>query len=234
MNKSDHSPTNINPALAYVLPFAIYLGMASAATWQPLTSFYPLLYAVQAVVVLAVWWRLRHHYPAPTGNGMAAAVVVGVLGVIVWIVLSRLGIEKRLLGFLPGWLYSGERTAFHPFEAIDQPVAQWAFIAVRVAGLAIVVPLAEEVFWRGFLIRYLIAEDFQRVPLGTYSRFSFVVVTAMFALVHPELLAALVWGAGINVLLYRTKNLWACIVAHGVTNLLLGVYIVATGSWELW
>jgi hypothetical protein len=37
-----------------------------------------------------------------------------------------------------------------------------------------------------------------------------------------------------NVLLYRTKNLWACVVAHAVSNALLGTWVVLTGSWELW
>ena len=59
-------------------------------------------------------------------------------------------------------------------------------------------------------------------------------MTALFTLVHPELLAALVWGAAINLLLYRTRNLWACVAMHATTNALLGVYILATNSWELW
>ena len=101
-------------------------------------------------------------------------------------------------------------------------------------GLAVVVPLMEEVFWRGFLIRYLVNDDFESVPQGTYTPLSFWVVVLLFTLAHPELLAAAIWCAGINLVLYRTKNLWACIVAHAVTNLLLGVYILASGAWVLW
>jgi membrane protease YdiL (CAAX protease family) len=31
----------------------------------------------------------------------------------------------------------------------------------------------------------------------------------------------------------RTRSLWACVVAHGVTNLLLGLYVVYSGDWFL-
>jgi CAAX prenyl protease-like protein len=80
----------------------------------------------------------------------------------------------------------------------------------------------------------LIDERFSRVPMGTFTFFSFAVVTLLFAVVHPEILAAIVWGAGINGLLYQTRNLWACVVGHGVTNFLLGVYVLQSGHWELW
>jgi membrane protease YdiL (CAAX protease family) len=51
---------------------------------------------------------------------------------------------------------------------------------------------------------------------------------------HPEILAAVVWVSGMNLLWQRTGNLWACVVAHAATNLLLGLYIIRTGSWHLW
>ncbi|HTI49696.1 MAG TPA: CPBP family glutamic-type intramembrane protease, partial [Planctomycetaceae bacterium] len=72
------------------------------------------------------------------------------------------------------------------------------------------------------------------VPPGVFTRFSFVVVTLAFASVHPELLAALAWGALVNAVYYKTANLWACVVMHAVTNGLLGAYILATANWQLW
>ena len=41
-------------------------------------------------------------------------------------------------------------------------------------------------------------------------------------------------GAAYALLYTRTNNLWAPVVAHTVTNAILGVWIVATGSWHLW
>lgn len=105
---------------------------------------------------------------------------------------------------------------------------------MRFFGLALVVPLIEEVFWRGFLLRWLIDEDFEQVPIGAYTFGSFAAVTLLFALVHPEILAAIAWGALANGVLYLTKNLWATIAMHMTTNLLLGLYVLQTREWFLW
>lgn len=223
-----------NPLAAYVGPFALFMVLCTIEGWEPLSASYPFLYTLKIILVFALWCSFRKQYPALTTDGFALGVLVGVVGVVVWIGLWQLNLESHLQGILPGWLYSPDRVGFDPFTAIDSPAAAWAFIAIRLCGLAIVVPLMEEVFWRGFLIRYLVSDDFENVPIGRYTLLSFTVVTLFFTLAHPELLAAVVWCAGINLLLYRTKNLWACIIAHAVTNLLLGVYILATDAWVLW
>jgi membrane protease YdiL (CAAX protease family) len=59
-------------------------------------------------------------------------------------------------------------------------------------------------------------------------------VTILFALAHPEWVAALAYCALLNGLLYWRRNLWDCIVAHAVSNLVLGIYVLATGNWMLW
>ena len=101
-------------------------------------------------------------------------------------------------------------------------------------GIALLVPLMEEVFWRGFLARFMISDDFQNVAPGVFTGASFAVVSLAFMSVHTEILAALVWGVLINLLYWKTANLWACIVMHAVTNALLGGYILYTESWQLW
>ena len=99
-----------------------------------------------------------------------------------------------------------------------------------------VVPLIEEIFWRGFVLRFLIDENFERVPVGAFSWFSFAAVTAGFAFSHspPDWVAALVAGAAYNAVAYRTKRLSSCVVAHALTNLLLGLWIVQTKQWGFW
>jgi hypothetical protein len=47
------------------------------------------------------------------------------------------------------------------------------------------------------------------------------------------LLAALVWFSLVTLLMVRTRSMWDCVVAHAVTNLLLGIYVVYSGSWAL-
>lgn len=234
MQDSAKAGSTQSSTLAYVLPFALFLLLTTLEGWGPLAEVYPVVYTAKVIIVAAAWWYFRKQYPAPSARGLGIGVVVGVLGIGVWVVLSRWVPSWSLPGIPADWLSGGTRMGFNPWEAIETPVGQWLFVLIRLAGLAVVVPLMEEVFWRGFLARWLISDDFERIPVGTYSHVSFAVVTIAFALAHPEFLAALIWGAAVNGLLYYTKNLWTCIVAHAVTNALLGAYVLASGAWELW
>lgn len=107
-------------------------------------------------------------------------------------------------------------------------------IATRLAGAALVVPLMEELFWRSFLIRYIISPDFSKTPLGRFTWPSFLITTVLFGLEHNLFLAGMLAGIAYNLLLYRTKSLAGCIYAHGLTNLALGIYVLQTGKWYFW
>jgi hypothetical protein len=164
---------------------------------------------------------------------IAPGIAVGLVGIAIWIGLSSLHIEQRIADYLPDVLRPGDRVGFNPFESLDGPVA-WLFITFRLVGIAIVVPLAEELFWRGFLLRWLIKPEWEEVKVGTYTFASCAIVTLMFTLAHPEWFAAAAYCLLLNALLYRTKDLWQCIVAHAVSNLTLAVYVLVTGEWWLW
>jgi CAAX prenyl protease-like protein len=85
-------------------------------------------------------------------------------------------------------------------------------------------------------LRYLINEKFTEVPIGTFSWLSFGIVTVVFGFTHsrPDWVAALVTGALYNLVAYRTRSLTSCVVAHALTNLLLGAWIMATRQWGFW
>lgn len=103
---------------------------------------------------------------------------------------------------------------------------------VRFIGLALVVPVIEEFFIRGFLMRFVMARDWWKVPFGQVTMTAVVVGTVFPMLSHPaELLAAAVWFSMVTWLMVRTRNIWDCVAAHMVTNFLLGVYVVTTGEW---
>jgi CAAX prenyl protease-like protein len=93
---------------------------------------------------------------------------------------------------------------------------------------------AEELFWRGWLMRWIISKDWAGLEIGTFTTGSFLWVTLLFTMAHPEWLAAAVWCVLINLLLYWKKDLWNCIVAHGVSNLCLAAYIMLYDAWYLW
>jgi CAAX prenyl protease-like protein len=110
-----------------------------------------------------------------------------------------------------------------------------AFLAVRFAALAVIVPVVEEFFLRGFLMRFFTKAEWWTVPLGTVTTGSAIVATVYAVLSHPsESMAALVWFTMITLLYARTRNLWDCVVAHGVTNAMLGCYILIWKDWTLW
>jgi CAAX prenyl protease-like protein len=108
-------------------------------------------------------------------------------------------------------------------------------VLFRAAGSALVVPVAEELFWRAWLMRRLIAPAFERVPLGAYSAEAFWVTAVLFASEHgPFWAVGLVAGIAYNWWMIRTRSLADCILAHTVTNACLAAYVLLAGRWEYW
>lgn len=163
------------------------------------------------------------------------SVVVGVVGIVVWIGLCKLDLEQRVLGSLglDRLIDMGARSSYNPFEQLPLPVCWWGFLAVRFFGLVVVVAVIEEFFLRGFLMRFVVASDWWKVPFGQVTITAVLVAPVYGILTHPaELVAAAVWFSLVTWLMIKTRNIWDCVVAHGVTNLLLGVYVVTTGEWH--
>jgi CAAX prenyl protease-like protein len=169
------------------------------------------------------------------------SIVVGVVGIFIWVGLCRLDLEHAYiqpalervgLGAIIG---SGDRPAFNPFiQLADQPVRAWIFLAIRFFGLALVVPVIEEFFLRGFIMRFVVDQQWWEVPFGKVNRLAVVLGTLVPMLMHPgELLAAAVWFSLVTWLMLRTRNIWDCVAAHAVTNFLLGIYVVSSGNWKL-
>ncbi|MCH5373600.1 MAG: CAAX prenyl protease-related protein, partial [Planctomycetes bacterium] len=224
---AEHSP------LPYVLPFGLYLVLTVLAARFP--DVYPQAYSGAVVIVaVASLWLLRGRGIIVPHWRVGQSVLVGLVGIVLWIGLSSLQLESAIASHLPHWLRPSARAGFNPFESMSGPSGIWFFLAVRLVGLAVLTPLVEELFWRGFLLRWIISPDWQDVPLGRLTLRSFVIVTLLFTAAHPEWLAAAVYCALLNAWIYWKKNLWDCIVAHAVSNLALAVYVLSTGAWWLW
>jgi CAAX prenyl protease-like protein len=217
--------------VAFILPLAAFLVLLAAgaalrkiggAFWLDFPEYW--IYPAQTIVcgALLIWFWREYEFRAPRRIVFAATVAVLVFAL--WIVPQAfLGFPPRVVGFDPE-VFSG------------QPAAYWAMIIFRFLRLVVVVPLVEEIFWRGFLLRYFVNEKFHAVPFGTFSWLSFVAVTIGFGFTHaqPDWIAALLAGALFNCVAYRTKSLAACVLAHALTNLLLGLWIMKTGQWGFW
>jgi uncharacterized protein len=216
-------------AKSYILPFTLYLIGVNVAAWLP--DVYPLAHVgVAALVGVATWVLLRGQRVFRPHWRVGEAVLVGLVGIALWIGLSELRLEQ----LLPSTLRPQPRVGYNPFQHLAHSWTIGTFVAVRLIELVVLVPLAEEMFWRGFLLRWLTSAEWEKVPLGRFSGRAFLIVTLLFTLAHPEWLAAAVYCMLLNGLLYWKKDLWCCVVAHGVSNLVLGLYIVMTGAWWLW
>ena len=111
-------------------------------------------------------------------------------------------------------------------------LAVW--LAVRIAGSVITVPLAEELAFRGYLTRRLQALDFEQVPAGKFTWISFVASSLLFGLLHGRWLAGTVAGMAYALAYYRRGRLADAVMAHAITNALIAAYVLATQSWSLW
>jgi CAAX protease family protein len=93
----------------------------------------------------------------------------------------------------------------------------------------------EELFWRGWLPRWLQNSQFARVPLGQYTSFAFWATAILFAAEHgPFWEVGLVCGIIYNWWMRRTRSLGDLMLVHAVTNLALSVYIILTERWMFW
>ena len=220
----------------------LFLSIVDASLPDKHYLLYPLKVLLVAAVIGCFWRALPSLKPAAPFESIA----VGVLGVMFWVGMEPLALclgeffaeaWNALVGAI-GWTSWQTSTAslhaagLNPFQLFPATEA-WALFVCRVAGIALVVPVMEELFWRGFLMRWLIQEDFTAVPLGTYQTFSFWVTTLLFASVHgTEWPQGVVVGVLYGAWFVRTKSLGSVMLAHGVTNLLLALYCLGAGDWH--
>ena len=219
---------------AFIVPFALFIALLGVADLLnaifkghgPLFVADPIywIFPVQTVgcgFALARYWKF--YSPGPIRQPILT-VIVAIIVFVLWIAPQQwLGFEQRLEGF-------------NPDIFANTPACYWTNLTLRFIRLVIVVPLLEEIFWRGFLLRYLIDERFMNVPFGTAQWESFSAVTICFGLAHfgPDFVPALLTGALYNGLACFTKSLTSCIIAHALTNLLLGIYIMQTRQFGFW
>ena len=193
----------------------------------PAQVSYPLRFSVVVLLLLL----LARPYLAFRPSFPLATVAMGTAVFLIWIA--------------PDVLFG---PAYRHFWLFDNPLAGTPeggippalrrdplFLAIRTAGCALLVPVFEELFWRGWLMRWLVNPSFLKVPFGTYQRSAFWVVAVLFAAEHGSY-----WEVGLAAgILYnwwamRTRSLADCILAHAVTNGLLSAYVLILGRWQYW
>jgi CAAX prenyl protease-like protein len=219
------------PSLARIAPFATYIFFIAIAdlltrlgwTGMELRWLYPLKIAL----IVALLWFWRREYVELTwpsrGNGRNGIIATAV-GIAVFVAWINLGAN---------WMtVAASAPGYQPLGPGGQ--IAWGLIAIRFAGAALVVPVMEELFWRSFLLRWLVRPDFLQVNPASVGLKAFAITAVLFAVEHNLWLAGLVAGIAYNALYARSRTLWSPLLAHGVTNTLLGVWVIATGRWDYW
>jgi CAAX prenyl protease-like protein len=184
------------------------------------------LYPAQVGLValaLAVFWRrydeLRPDGPVPPGH-WALGVVAGAVVFLIWIQLDF------------GWTVIGELDP--GFDPRDDGRVNVVLAAFRLMGAALVVPVMEELFWRSFVMRWIDRPAFLSVDARGVSARAVLLSSAVFAVEHHQWFAGLIAGLAYAWLYRVTGNLWIPVLAHAVTNGLLGIWVLFTGAWQFW
>ena len=238
-----------SPWIVFLLPFALFMliGGLEPTSAEPgghgiglaiPYSAYPWVYTAKIALTVAAMLAAMPGYRQFPFRVSWWGLLTGVLGVVVWVGICSLRLEDRLLrplGLGPV-LGLGVRSGFNPLEQLrDHAVWARSFLAMRLFGLAVVASVVEEFFLRGFVMRWLVRPRWWNVPFGKVNGAAIVAGTLLPLCMHPqELFAAAAWFSLITWLMVHTKNIWDCVAAHAVTNLLLGVYVVVSGQWQLW
>lgn len=184
---------------------------------------YPVKTVLVAVAMLLLWNRYTEidFKRAFSGKNLLVGLLAGVGVFVLWTNLDS------------GFATMSKPTAYNPF-IIDTPFLIYLVITFRIFGASVVVPVFEELFWRSFVLRYIINPRFEEVSLGKFTWPSFMISSVLFGLEHNLWLAGILAGVIYSMVLYYTKELGTAIFAHGTTNLLLGIYVLTTGSWLFW
>ena len=207
-----------NVTASYLVPLLAILasGMLLAATGSGFDRYYPLRLAAGAVALawfVPAYRRLdcRLSWRAPlTGAGVF----------LVWVALD--------------WLSLNHRSAPAQLLAMSPP-HRMLWIGCRIAAATVTVPLAEELAYRGFLMRRLVDADFERVEYRAVGPGALVASAVVFGVAHGALWpAGIVAGLAFGGLSIRTGRLAESIAAHAVANGLLATYVLFAGAWELW
>ena len=217
-------------AMARIAPFALFMVLLFARGNLPdgALPFDPRwIYGLTVLLVAGVmawYWREYgelNRQNLPSLREVALAVAVGVAVFVAWINLDMKPFRI------------GEATAtFVPLDAQGQ--LQWPLLIVRWIGAALLVPVMEELFWRSFLMRWIDRPQFETVVPHQVTVKAIVLSTFVFTLAHTLWLAAIIAGLAYAWLFVRTGKLWVPIIAHAVTNGVLGIWVVKTGNWSFW
>jgi hypothetical protein len=213
--------------IGYIAPFLAFVAIMAVERVIPLPPQW--LYSIRFFVVLVLIVSLSRPYLSFRTSYPWASIAIGIAVFGIWIA------PDLLFGYRHHWLFENSITGSPVSSLPPWLKGNVKFIVLRTVSSTLLIPVLEELFWRGWMMRWLIDTNFQRVPLGEYVPSAFWIVAVLFASEHgPFWEVGLAAGIIYNWWIIRTRNLADCMLAHAVTNGVLSVYVLFTDQWQYW
>ena len=219
--------TRTEGTIAWIGPFVVF------AAWLLLDKYIPLANPWKEIVrdlVVAASTLVFSRRVIPTSAvHWPASVAIGIGVCALWVAPDLL---------IPGWrshaAFQNDITG-RVTVSIDPRELTPVMLILRTSRAALLVPVLEELFWRGWLPRWLQDPRFERIPLGQYTPLAFWATAILFAAEHgPFWEVGLLTGIIYNWWMRRTRSLGDLIVCHATTNLALCGLVILTRRWGFW
>jgi exosortase E/protease (VPEID-CTERM system) len=218
--KPDSRGVRTCPPLAAALLVPLGVLMTTAMVTSAASSGFDWLYPLRVVATATALYAFRRAYRGLGWTWTWSAPLIGTVVFLLWMFLEPTP-DHRTTALSDGLA-----------ELSHEAAAVW--LIFRILGAVITVPLAEELAFRGYLLRKLIAKDFNQVPLGQFSWRSFLLTSVLFGLLHGRWLAGTLAGTGYALAQYRRGQVGDAVVAHMTTNALIALVVLTQARWSLW
>ncbi len=244
----------------YIVWISSFLVVSMIACFDPAlgNAILPEIYAAKSFICLTLLcafrpWRYLKPAEAKVSTSwqIICGLIAGVLVFAIWILPETpffYGGARGFTEFYYNWFvtplgsfpeYYSPLTfpqipGTHPSLEYSPEMAGWPLTTVKLFGSAFVIAIAEEYLFRGFLYRWLNNNNFLSVPISKFDKAAFWSVVVVFALEHDRWLMGAVAGIVYGILAIRTGSLRSSIIAHIVTNFLLGLYVIYTKQYGFW
>jgi exosortase E/protease (VPEID-CTERM system) len=207
-------------SLATALLVPLLVQMAALMITSAFSSGFDFLYPIRIGIITAVLFCYRKIYSKLVWTCSWQAPVIGILVFIIWMLLEP----------------NDSNSGMALLQSLEKLSGGWAavWLVFRMFGSVVIVPIVEELAFRGYLIRKLSAKDFENVPEGHFSWLSFLLSSLFFGLLHDRWFAGILAGMSYAIALYRRGHLGDAVVAHMTTNALIAIFVLTQGRWALW
>lgn len=210
------SASRRSAAEIYLVPFIAL--MAGSIVVAMLAPYDRAAYVIKAGMVAATLVALARYLAPLAGRISLGSVAAGGVVGVAWILTDGKVGQPHTLG---AWL------------ADIGPMLAVGWLLVRGVGSIVLVPIAEELAFRGYLYRRLIDRDFTKVAETQFSWLALIVSSALFGLLHDRWMAAALSGVVFALVMVRSGTLRDAVASHATANATIFLWAILCQQWSL-